>query len=124
MKKYNLHEIMMNAWALYRKWIAPYKYNNSKVPAMYSFAAALKSAWASAKNEAEKVASGIVRMTYAQYKREYAECKTVDGSYDKRTKTIEVMTKVARTARRVSVTAIRGLCPRCHTYCYGDCMAR
>lgn len=101
--KYNLHQIMTTAWATYRKWAAPYRYNNSKVPEIYSFSRALKQAWADAK-------------------------KTVDGSYDKHTKTIEVMTKTLRTfaksARRVSVTAIRGLCPRCHTYCYGDCMAR
>ena len=44
MKKYNMHEIMSAAWALYRKWVAPYKYNNTRVPAMYSFANALKNA--------------------------------------------------------------------------------
>lgn len=80
-------------------------------------------------NAAEKAAkiaaAGIVRMHYSQYKNEYRNCQTVEGSYDKKTKTIEVMTKVARVfERRPSVTAIRGLCPRCHTYCYGDCMAR
>ncbi len=135
MKKYNMHEIMSAAWALYRKWVAPYKYNNTRVPAMYSFANALKNAWTEAKCAAEKAAAGIVRMHYAQYKSEYANCKTVDGSYDKATKTIEVMTKVIRKVeraayaasvqtRRVNVAAIRGLCPRCHTYCYGDCTAR
>lgn len=126
--KYNLHQIMTTAWATYRKWAAPYRYNNSKVPEIYSFSRALKQAWADAKKAAEKAAAGIVRMAYAQYKREYADYQTVDGSYDKHTKTIEVMTKTLRTfaksARRVSVTAIRGLCPRCHTYCCGDCMAR
>lgn len=129
MKKYNLHEIMKNAWALYRKWAAPYKFHNMPVPAdLYSFSRALKQVWADAKKAAEKSAAGIVRMAYAQYKREYSDFQTVEGSYDKRTKTIEVMTKTLRTfaksARRISVTAIRGLCPRCHTYCYGDCMAR
>ena len=64
----------------------------------------------------------------------YAILLIREGSYDKATKTIEVMTKVLRTferpaytaaptSRRPSVTAIRGLCPRCRTYCYGDCMA-
>lgn len=43
------------------------------------------------------------------------------GSYDKRAKTIEVMTKVVKSARRSIVSAINGLCPRCHTYCFGDC---
>lgn len=125
MKKYNLHDIMKAAWALYRKWAAPYKYNNSRVPSYYSFASALKQAWIDAKAAAKKIASGIVRMHYSQYKNEYSSCQTVEGSYDKKTKTIEVMTKVARVfERRPSVTAIRGLCPRCHTYCYGDCMAR
>lgn len=127
MKKYNLHEIMSNAWALYRKWVAPYKYNNSNVPTGYSFASALKETWAKAKAAAQKAASGIVRMHYAQYKNEYASCQTVEGSYDKTTKTIEVMVNTIRTFnrnnRRPSVTAIRGLCPRCHTYCCGDCMA-
>ena len=126
MKKYNLHEIMKNAWTTYRKWVAPYQYNNTVVPAHYSFANALKQAWAEAKKMAEKAAAGIVRMHYSQYKNEYANCQTVEGSYDKATKTIEVMTKMLRTfkSNRPSVTAIRGLCPRCHTYCYGDCMAR
>jgi hypothetical protein len=95
---------------------------------LLTFADALKKAWASAKAAAEKAAkiaaAGIVRMHYSQYKNEYSNCQTVEGSYDKKTKTIEVMTKVARVfERRPSVTAIRGLCPRCHTYCYGDCMA-
>lgn len=125
MKKYNLHDIMKAAWALYRKWAAPYKYNNSRVPSYYSFASVLKQAWIDAKAAAKKMAAGIVRMHYSQYKNEYSSCQTVEGSYDKKTKTIEVMTKVARVfERRPSVTAIRGLCPRCHTYCYGDCMAR
>ena len=124
MKTYNLHEIMSNAWAMYRKWVAPYKYNHSRIPSCYTFA----------KTAAKKAAAGIVRMHYSQYKAEYSKCQTVEGSYDKATKTIEVMTKTvrtferpaytaARTTRRPSVTAIRGLCPRCHTYCYGDCMA-
>ena len=122
MKKYNLHEIMKNAWTLYRKWAAPYKFHNTPVPAWYSFSRALKQAWSDAKKAAEKAAAGIVRMAYAQYKREYSDFQTVEGSYDKRTKTIEVMTRTLRTyARRPSVTAIRGLCPRCHTYCYGEC---
>lgn len=125
MKKYNMHEIMTAAWAMYRKWVAPYKRNNSRVPAVYSFAVVLKKAWREAKAAAEKAAAGIVRMHYSQYKNEYADCQTVEGSYDKATKTIEVMTKVARTFTRcVNVAAIRGLCPRCHTYCYGDCTAR
>lgn len=134
MKTYNLHEIMSNAWAMYRKWVAPYKYNHSRIPSCYTFASALKQAWAAAKTSAKKAAAGIVRMHYSQYKAEYSKCQTVEGSYDKTTKTIEVMTKTVRTferpaytaahtTRRPSVTAIRGLCPRCHTYCYGDCMA-
>lgn len=137
MKTYNLHEIMSNAWKMFRTYRDMYEARHDAMW-LLTFAEALRKAWATAKAAAEKTAkiaaSGIVRMAYAQYKREYAECQTVEGSYDKATKTIEVMTKVlrtferpaytaARTSRRPSVTAIRGLCPRCHTYCYGDCMA-
>ena len=49
MKTYNLHEIMSNAWAMYRKWVAPYKYNHSRIPSCYTFASALKQAWAAAR---------------------------------------------------------------------------
>lgn len=62
-------------------------------------------------------------MHYSEYKNSYSDCKTVEGSYDKRTKTIEVMTKVLKGARRSISSVINGLCPRCHTYCYGDCTA-
>lgn len=126
MKKYNLHEIMSNAWATYRKWAAPYKYTHSNVPSCYAFAVALKKAWADVKAAAKKAAkdalTGVVRMHYFQYKNEYASCQTVEGSYDKKTKTIEVMTKVARTYGKRYPSATHGICPRCHTYCYGDCM--
>ena len=54
MKAYNLHEIMSNAWAMYRKWVAPYKYNHSRIPSCYTFASALKQAWAAAKTAANK----------------------------------------------------------------------
>lgn len=127
MKKYNLHEIMKNAWRIYREWAAPYEYYNSKVPSHYSFAIALKKAWADAKAAAKKAVEvatyGIIRMHYSQYKNEYSTCQTVEGSYDKKTKTIEVMTKVARTYGKRYPSATHGICPRCHTYCYGDCMA-
>lgn len=140
MKKYNLHDIMNNAWRIFRNAKAGH---GSEV----IFASALKKAWNMAKavvkeaaaaaeraaeaakraavEAAKREAAGVVRMHYSQYKNEYSSCQTVDGSYDKKTKTIEVMTRVARVfERHPSVTAIRGLCPRCHTYCYGDCMAR
>lgn len=153
MKKYNLHEIMNKAWRIFKNEKALASQFGGK---SFSFAEALKRAWSAAKcavaeaeaavkraeetakriaeEKAKKAAAGIVRMHYSQYKAEYSKCQTVEGSYDKATKTIEVMTKTvrtferpaytaARTTRRPSVTAIRGLCPRCHTYCYGDCMA-
>lgn len=128
MKKYNLHEIMSNAWRMFRTYRDMYEARHDAMW-LLTFADALKKAWAAAKAAAEKAAkiaaAGIIRMHYSQYKNEYSNCQTVEGSYDKKTKTIEVMTKVARVfERRPSVTAIRGLCPRCHTYCYGDCMAR
>ena len=150
MKKYNLHEIMNNAWHYYsveKSAQAMRKYHGLVSNEKINFADCLKKAWNYAKEvikeaeekakraaeaakriaaeEAQKIAAGVVRMHYSQYKNEYSNCQTVEGSYDKKTKTIEVMTKVARVfERRPSVTAIRGLCPRCHTYCYGDCMAR
>lgn len=130
MKKYNLHEIMSAAWKMFRTYRAMYEARHNEIW-MLTFAEALKKTWANAKEAVEKAekiaAAGIVRMHYSQYKNEYANCQTVEGSYGKKTKTIEVMTKVARVfehkTHRPSVTAIRGLCPRCHTYCYGDCMA-
>lgn len=146
MKKYNLHEIMSDAWRIFKNAKGSYaqmrKYIETIKPA--SFADALKQAWNAAKNaikeaeekakraaeaakriaaeEAQKIAAGVVRMHYAQYKNEYASCQTVEGSYDKKTKTIEVMTKVARTYGKRYPSATHGICPRCHTYCYGDCM--
>lgn len=117
MKKYNLHNIMVNAWKLFKM------FNGCVRP--LSFAECLHRAWETAKNEvkaaAEAAANGIRRMHYSEYKRSYSDCKTVEGSYDKRTKTIEVLTKAANGARRSIASIVNGLCPRCHTYCYGDC---
>lgn len=117
MKKYNMSEIMKAAWNLFRmsqKWVDS-----------LSFAECLRRAWANAKKaaaEAEAAArSGLRRMAYAEYKRFYSDCKTVDGSYDKSTKTIEVLTRVVRSTGKAA--AAFGICPRCHTYCYGDCRA-
>ena len=38
----------------------------------------------------KRKAAGVVRMHYSQYKNEYSNCQTVDGSYDKKTKTIKM----------------------------------
>ena len=117
--KYNRSEIMKAAWMLYRM--------NKKVVEKYrkSFSECLKRAWERAKEEikaaAESEAKGIRRMHYSEYKTNYSDCQTVEGSYDKRTKTIEVMTKVIKGARRSIASMVNGICPRCHTYCYGDC---
>lgn len=129
MKKYNLSEIMKSAWSRYRKFNAPYgKSRDGKKIIVYTFASCLKAAWVAAKEEvkaaAEAAKTGLRRMHYSEYKRDYANCQTVDGSYDKRTKTIEVMTKVVKTARTAFMSRVNGLCPYCHTYCYGDCQAR
>lgn len=64
-------------------------------------------------------------MHYSEYKTRYADCMTVEGSYDKRTKTIEVMTKVSKAIGYAvkRAAAVNGLCPHCHTYCHGDCLA-
>lgn len=120
--KYNKSEIMKKAWSFYRmaqKWIEK-----------KNFSWALKKAWSEAKEAvkeaAEAVKTGLRRMHYSEYKNNYADCKTVEGSYDKRTKTIEVLTLVPKIARK-SMTYLtntkNGLCPRCGTYCYGDCTA-
>lgn len=121
--KYNRSEIMKAAWKRFKS-----KYNWGKF--YQTFAECLKFEWAQAKEAvkaaAEKEAKGIVRMSYSDYKSNYSDCRTVEGSYDKRTKTIEVMTKVAKQSSRPaykSVTSRYGVCPRCHTYCYGDCTA-
>ncbi len=126
MKKYNLSEIMKSAWAQYRKFNAPYgKNREGKKIIRWTFSACLKAAWTRAKEDikaaAEAAKTGIRRMNYSEYKTNYSDCQTVEGSYDKRTKTIEVMTLRRKGFKRISYN---GLCPRCHTYCYGDCCAR
>lgn len=122
--KFDKSQIMKAAWKRFKS-----KYNWGKF--YQTFAECLKFEWAQAKEAvkaaAEKEAKGIVRMHYSEYKNDYSDCQTVEGSYDKRTKTIEVMTKVQKekTTRNAykSVAARYGVCPRCRTYCYGDCTA-
>ena len=101
--KYNKSEIMKKAWNLFRM--------NSKVVAAYrkTFAQCLAQAWNSAKyelakaeEEAKRAAAGIRRMHYSEYKEYYSECETVANSYDKKTKTIEVMTKTPKFDRRIA----------------------
>lgn len=61
MKKYNLSEIMGNAWSLYRKYNANLGRNRDGKKIIYwTFSACLKSAWAKAK-EAARVFTGVVR---------------------------------------------------------------
>lgn len=118
--KYNRSEIMKNAWKRFQS-----KHNWGKF--YETFAQCLKFAWKQAKEAAKAAAEiaskGIVRMHYSEYKTNYSNCQTVEGSYDKATKTIEVMTNVVKGARRSISSVINGICPRCHTYCYGDCTA-
>lgn len=118
--KYNLSKIMKAAWERFKS-----KDNWGKF--YETFAQCLSAAWEMAKKAAkaaaEIAAKGIVRMHYSEYKNNYSNCQTVEGSYDKRTKTIEVMTKVAKSFRRSMSSVVNGICPRCHTYCYGDCTA-
>lgn len=123
MKKFDLSKIMKTAWKTYNTL-------KTMIGAI-SFAEALRRAWKSAKAEiaenADRETKGIVRMHYAEYKRNYSDCETVDGSYDKRTKTIEVMTKIVKADKRTAYTRIErfgssfGICRKCGTYCYGDC---
>lgn len=129
MKKYNLSEIMKRAWASYRLL------KISKI----SFAECLKSSWRTAlieREEAESIAAeearGIVTMHYADYKRNYSGCNTVEGSYNRSNKTIKVYT-LGLVAAPVKATPVKmvaknktshdGRCRHCGTWCYGDCMA-
>lgn len=118
--KYNLSQIMRRAWSEYRYQI---KHNSNM-----SFGEALKWSWNIAKADmAEAIAAekkGARRMSYAEYKTEYAGCQTEEGSYDKKRKTIVVYTKMPKTYGKYSVSRTRnGLCPFCNTWCYGDCRA-
>lgn len=60
----------------------------------------------------QKLENGIMTMLYSEYKNNYSGYKTVPNSYDKKRKTIDVIIKNHS-----------GLCPKCGTYCYGDCEA-
>ena len=122
--KYNLSQIMSGAWKRYRTL--------SSMGYAETFAQCLRFAWSQAKAvvaaAAEAARKGIRRMHYSEYKRDYSDCETVEGSYDKRTKTIEVMTLVRKSAKATAAkimpsTSRNGLCPYCHTWCYGDCRA-
>ncbi len=87
--KYNRKAIMQNAW---------WRFNNKRNA---TFGEALKAAWFAAKTEmkmqlavlAAKEADlqkGISLMPYAEYKTNFAGCKTINGTYDKKAKTIKV----------------------------------
>jgi len=56
---------------------------------------------------------GLKTITYREYKNneEYMHYPTLKNSYDKKTKTITIITKANKT----------NICPKCGTYCYGDC---
>ena len=122
--KYNLSQIMSGAWKRYRTL--------SSMGYAETFAQCLRFAWSQAKAvvaaAAEAARNGIRRMHYSEYKRDYSDCETVEGSYDKRTKPIEVMPLVRKSAKATAAkimprTSRNGLCPYCHTWCYGDCRA-
>lgn len=70
-----------------------------------------------AAEDAKSEAQGIMTMPYGEYKNKYSHCQTVPNSYDKRRKTIDVMTKTSKYSSRNN----NGICPRCGTYCDGDC---
>lgn len=130
MKMYNLSEIMKNAWTMYRRYNAGLgtRRDGSKI-IHWTFSDCLKSSWNRAKEAvkaaAEAARTGLRRMHYSEYKNNYSDCQTVEGSYDKASKTIEVLTLVRKSFKRISYGKVNnGLCPRCHTYCYGDCCAR
>ena len=67
----------------------------------------------------EKPQAQTVWMKYSEYKNNYSDFKTVPNSYDKKDKTILVILSDApAVAKKVAKAEI---CPRCGTYCYGDC---
>ena len=85
---YNKAEIMRAAWEEFRHSIKR------------TFAECLRNAWADAKRVMNSVMSKIaeeskknevVRMHRSAYKNNYRDCRTVEGSYDPKTKTIEVL---------------------------------
>ena len=93
--KYDKSRIMKRAWTIY----------HMSTRRGINFAQALCESWAlekavveTAKQAEEEKAAGIVEMHYSEYKREYKGCRTVDGSYNKRTKTIKVYTNDKKTA--------------------------
>lgn len=57
MKKYDMSQIMSDAWATYKKYNAASSYNRQ--PARYSFGYCLRLSWASAKENAREFA-GVV----------------------------------------------------------------
>lgn len=72
------------------------------------------------KAQEEKIL-GIVEMHYSEYKNNYAFCKTVPNSYDKKAKTIKVYTNGSSEIKFGKYS--NALCRTCGTYCYGDCTA-
>lgn len=128
MKKYDLSEIMKNAWTMYRKYNAGLvtRRDGSKI-IHWTFSLCLKASWSNAKEAikaaAEAAKTGLRRMHYSEYKTNYSDCETVEGSYDKQTKTIEVLTFKRKIRNTAFARRLNGLCPYCHTYCYGDCRA-
>ena len=100
--------------------------NSSKI-IRWTFSMCLKSAWNQAKELVKSAAgaakTGLRRMHYSKHENNYSDCETVPRSYDKRTKTIEVLTLKRKIRNSAVISRLNSLCPRCHTYCYGDCMA-
>ena len=119
---------MKNAWTMFRKYNAGLgtREDGAKIT-HWTFSSCLKTAWARAKEAVKEIAeaakTGLRRMHYSEYKNNYSDCETVPGSYDKRTKTIEVLTFKRKIRNTAFASRLNGICPRCHTYCYGDCMA-
>jgi hypothetical protein len=100
MKKYNLSEIMKSAWELFKTFKnVPADINGEKH--YDTFAKCLKKAWSKAKE-----ALTAVRMTEGQYKREFANCKTVEGSYSDKFGTVEVLVGESEKARLETVERI------------------
>lgn len=121
---YNKSEIMQKAWVEFKK-----ARKGGKLYAK-TFSQCLKESWKATKAEAVEKASGIVEMHYSEYKNNYANCKTVYGSYDKYSKTIKVYTKgyvapakAAAPAKMTTKASVNGKCRICGTWCYGDCTA-
>lgn len=79
-------------------------------------------------NPAEKCwESDKLAETIEEYKSYLTRVYKLSAVEERTTSVATVETEAAKeskpTYRKAFAAKVNGLCPRCHTYCYGDCMA-